>query len=138
MVLELTLLGVNLADISRLQLILAQLGLFLDALLIALGKEDKLLHALHIVLTFLVEVTHVQCFGPYVLVEVHQHVLLQPCLAVIDCNAVVVAVEAVNESLNRGLVEVTQVGRRLAGLLAHNHGLRLDKTERINDDLALH
>lgn len=134
----LTLLRVDLADISRLQLILAQLSLLLDTLLIALRKENKLLHTLHVVLTLLVEVTHVQGLGPYVLVEVHQHVLLQSCLAVIDRNAVVVAVEAVNESLNRRLVEVTQVGRGLAGLLAHDHGLRLDETERINDDLTLH
>lgn len=71
------------------------------------------------------------------LVQVHQHVLLETGLAVVDGNAVVVAVEAVDEGLNGRLVQMTQVGCCLAGLLAHDDGLWLDKTEGINDDLAL-
>ena len=46
-------------------------------------------------------------------------------------------VEAVNKRLDGGFVQVAQVGRALAGLLAHHEGLRVDQTERINDDLAL-
>lgn len=97
---RLTLLGIDFANISRLQLILAQLRFFLDSLLVALCEMNKLLHAFHVVLTLLVEVFHLQCLSPYVLVKVHQHVFFQSCLAVIDCNAVVVTVEAVDESLN--------------------------------------
>ena len=47
------------------------------------------------------------------------------------------SVEAVDQSLNGGLVEVTQVTRALAGLLAHHEKLRVDESEGVNDDLAL-
>jgi hypothetical protein len=48
-----------------------------------------------------------------------------------------VAVQAVDEGLDRGLVEVTDVGGGLAGLVAHHEGLRVDEAEGIDDDLAL-
>lgn len=135
---QLTFLGIDLANISCLKLVLGQLSLLLDPLLVSLCKENKLFHLFHVVLTLLVEVTHFQGFGPYMLVEVHQHVLFQSGLAVINRNAVVVSVETVNQSLNGRLVEVTQVGSCLARLLAHDHRLGLDETECINDNLALH
>lgn len=133
-----TLLGINLANISCLQLILAQLGLFLHALLIALCEGDELFHLVDIVMTFLVEVVHLQSLSPHMLVQVHQHVFLQPCLSVINCNAVVVTVQTVNQSLDRGFVQVAQVGCRLTRFLAHDDSLRLDETEGVNDNLALH
>lgn len=42
-----------------------------------------------------------------------------------------------DERLNRGLVEVANVGRGLAGLVAHHEGLRVDEAEGIDDDFAL-
>lgn len=71
------------------------------------------------------------------LVQVHQHVLLEGRLAVVDADRVVVAVEAVDEGLDRGLVEVADVGRGLAGLVAHHERLRVDEAEGVDDDLAL-
>lgn len=134
---KLTLLGVDLADVSGLKLVLGERGLLLDPLLVTLGEADELLHALNVVLSLLVEVLHLQRLRPDVLVQVHQHVLLETGLAVVDGNAVVVAVETVDEGLNGRLVQMTQVGCCLAGLLAHDDGLWLDETEGINDDLAL-
>lgn len=133
-----TLLGVDLADISCLQLILSQFRLFLHPLLVALSKADELLHLLYIVMTVLMEVIHLQSLSPDMLVQIHKHVLLQACLAVVDSNAIIVTVETVDQSLNRGLVQVTQVGGCLARLLAHDNSLWLDKAESINDNLALH
>lgn len=133
-----TLLGVNLAHISCLQLILAQLGLFLHPLLIALGKADELLHLVHVVLAFLVEIVHLEGLGPHMLVQIHQHVLLQPRLPIVDRDAVVVAVETVDESLDRGFVQVAQVRGCLPWFLAHHDRLGLNETESINDNLALH
>jgi len=49
-----------------------------------------------------------------------------------------VSVETVNKRLNRRLVQVAQVGRALAGLLAEHEGLGVDQAEGVNDDLALH
>jgi hypothetical protein len=48
-----------------------------------------------------------------------------------------VSVEAVDEGLDRGLVQVTDVGCSLAGFLAHHEGLRVDEAEGIDDDFAL-
>lgn len=69
--------------------------------------------------------------------EVHQHVLLEGRLAVVDADGVVVSVEAVDQGLDGGLVEVAQVGCALARLLAKHEGLRVDQAEGIDDDLAL-
>lgn len=95
-----TLLGVDLADVSCLQLILGQLCLFLHPLLVALGKADELLHLLHVVMTVFVEVVHLQSLSPHVFVQVHQHILLQAGLSVVDSNAIVVTVQAVNKGLD--------------------------------------
>lgn len=133
----LTFLRIHLSDISRLELVLAQHCLFLDSLLVTLSKTDQLLHTIDVVLALIVEVVHLQCLGPYLLVQVHQHVLLKPCLAVVDSDAVVVTVQAVDEGLNRRLIQMTQVGCCLPGLLAHDDGLGLNESEGINDDLAL-
>lgn len=70
------------------------------------------------------------------LVQVHQHVLLQLGHAVVDGNAVVVSVEAVDECLDRWLVEVTDVRGRLTWLLACHESLWVDEAESIDDDLA--
>jgi hypothetical protein len=134
---ERTLLGVDLADVARLELVLGQLRLLLDALLVALCQCDELLQAILIPLALDVEVVHLQGLGPDVLVQVHQHVLLQRRLAVVDADRVVVAVEAVDEGLDGGLVEVADVGGGLAGLVAHHERLRVDEAEGVDDDLAL-
>lgn len=47
------------------------------------------------------------------------------------------AVKSVDEGLDRGLVEVTQVRCGLTRFLAEHEGLRIDETEGVNDDLAL-
>lgn len=42
-----------------------------------------------------------------------------------------------DESLDRGLVQVAQVAGALTRLLAHHQELRVDQSERIDDDFAL-
>ena len=69
--------------------------------------------------------------------KVHQHVLFECGLSVVDANAVVMSVEAVDKGLNRRLIQVTQVGSTLAWLLPEHKRLRVDKSEGIDDDLAL-
>lgn len=133
-----TLLGVNLSDVACLQLVLGQLCLLLDSLLVPLGECDQLLQPVLISLALDVEVVHLQRFCPDVLVQVHEHVLFQRRLSVVDADRVVVAVEAVDEGLDGGLVEVADVGRGLTGFVAHHEGLWVDEAEGINDDLALY
>ena len=67
-----------------------------------------------------------------------QHPLLQRVLAVVDGDRVVVPVEAVDEGLDRGFVQVPQIGRRLPRLLPQHHGLRVDEPERVDHDFAAH
>ncbi len=71
------------------------------------------------------------------LVQVHEHVLLEARLAVVDADAVVVPVEAVDERLDGRLVQVAHVRRRLPRLLAHDERVRADEAKGVDDDLAL-
>ena len=52
--------------------------------------------------------------------EIHQHGLLKLCLAIVDCNGVVVPVEAMDERLYAGLLEVAQHAGCLPRLLPQN------------------
>ena len=133
-----TLLGVDLSDVARLQLVLGQLCLLLDPLLVAFCQCDQLLQSVLIPLALDVEVVHLQRFCPDLLVQVHEHVLLQGRLSVVDADRVVVTVEPVDEGLNGGLVEVADVGCGLAGFVAHHERLWVDEAEGIDDDLALY
>lgn len=47
------------------------------------------------------------------------------------------AIETVDKSLNRRLVEVTNIRGGLARLVAHHEGLGVDEAEGIDDDLTL-
>lgn len=46
-------------------------------------------------------------------------------------------VETVDKRLDRGLVQVTQIGCCLAGFVTHHECLWVDKAESIDDDFAL-
>ena len=61
-------------------------------------------------LTMFLVISESETVHPGLLVEVHQHPLFQLVLAVVDGDGVVVAVEAVDQSLDRRLLEVTQHG----------------------------
>jgi hypothetical protein len=89
------------------------------------------------VLAFVSEVRHLEGLCPDGLVQVHEHVLLEGGLAVANAYRVIVSVEAVNQSLDRGLVEVSNVGCGLPGFLSEHECLRVDEAEGVNDDLAL-
>lgn len=47
------------------------------------------------------------------------------------------SVKTMNKRLNRRLVQVAQVRRALSRFLSQHQGLRVDKAECIDDDLAL-
>ena len=67
--------------------------------------------------------------GPYLLFEL--------VLAVVNDDGVVVAVEAVDEGLDGGLVQVPDVGGGLPGLLVQEHELRVNGPEGVDHHLAL-
>lgn len=68
--------------------------------------------------------------------QVHEHRFFEGSLAVANADAVVVAVQAVDEGLNGRFVQVAQVGGGLAGFLPKHEGLRVDEAEGIDDDFA--
>jgi hypothetical protein len=55
--------------------------------------------------------------------------------AVVDGDGVVVAVETVNQRLNRRFVQMTQVRGGLSRLLVQRDRLRVDRSERVNHNL---
>lgn len=71
-------------------------------------------------------------------VQIHQHILLQPRLSIIDPNAVIVPVETVDEGLDGGFVEVTEVGGALPRFLTEHERLRIDEAEGVDDDFSFH
>lgn len=70
--------------------------------------------------------------------QIHQHCLFQLGLAVIDSNRVIVAVQSMNQCLDRRLVNVSDVGCCLPWLPTRKYSLGVDETEGINDYLAFH
>mmetsp|Transcript_46170 Transcript_46170/g.143021 ORF Transcript_46170/g.143021 Transcript_46170/m.143021 type:complete len:272 (+) Transcript_46170:250-1065(+) len=85
----------------------------------------------------LLEAVELQAVLPLLPAQVQQHLLLQVVLPVVDGDGVVVPVQAVDERRDRRLVEVPDVGGRLAGLLAKHQHLVVDEPEAVDDDLTL-
>ena len=71
------------------------------------------------------------------LVQVHQHIFFEGGLAIVDSYALVMSVEAVNQSLNGWLVEMTEIGSALARFLAEHERLWIYEAERIDYDFSL-
>lgn len=69
--------------------------------------------------------------------EVHQHVLLQVSLSVVDGNRVVMSVQAMDEGLNGRFVKMSQIRSCLTRLLSKHQRLRVDEPEGVNDDFTL-
>ena len=73
------------------------------------SRDNKSGHTTNLVkLTMVLVVDQGESVNPRLLVEVHQHPLLQLVLAIVDGDGVVVPVEAVDKGLNGRLLEVTQ------------------------------
>ena len=60
------------------------------------------------------------------------HLLLELVFPVVDGDGVVVPVEAMDEGLDRGLLQMAQVGGGLAWLLSQHHHVWVDQSEGIN------
>ena len=69
--------------------------------------------------------------------KIHQHVLFKAGLSVVDCKTVIMAVQAVDQGLNRRFIEVAQVRCGLARFLSEHDCLRIDQSESINDNFTL-
>ena len=69
--------------------------------------------------------------------QIHEHGLFQFRLSVVNGDRVIVAVKSMDQGLDRGLIDMTNIGRCLSGLLACQNGLLADEAESIDDHLPL-
>mmetsp|Transcript_16222 Transcript_16222/g.26568 ORF Transcript_16222/g.26568 Transcript_16222/m.26568 type:complete len:280 (-) Transcript_16222:40-879(-) len=129
------LLGVQLSDVGDQELLLGEPLLILDHLLVVLGELTQGLDGVFVVGFLLGKVVEDETISPVLLVQVEKHLLLELVLAVTDADRVVIAVETMDQGLDGGLVEVTDVGSGLTGFT--DGELWADGTEGINDDLSL-
>ena len=86
----------------------------------------------------ILEVSQCQALRPISLVQVHEHTLLKFSLSVVDCDRIIVPVQAVYECLDGRLVDMSDVGRRLAGFLPGNDSLGLNQAECVDNNFAFH
>lgn len=70
--------------------------------------------------------------------QIEQHLLFQLVLLVIDVDGVIVAIEIVDQRLDGGFAQVTQVAGGLARRRAHHQKLRIDGAEGVDHNFALH
>ena len=87
-------------------------------------------------LAMVVIIAKLKPINPGFLMKIIQHLLLQFVLAVVNTNRVVVTIQTVYQSLNRGSLQMTQIRSCLSWLLAQNHHVGVDQAESINDHLA--
>lgn len=111
--------------------------LLLDGLVVGLGEVEHSGDGFLVVLRVELKIGDGERVHPLFLVQVEEHFLLEFVLLVGDGDGVVLTVEAVDERLDGGLVEVADVGGGLARLLPQHVGLREDEAEGVDDDLAL-
>ena len=84
------------------------------------------------------EVAEGETLCPVPLVKVHQHCLLELRFPVVNRDRIVVPVEAMDERLDGGLVDMPDIRRRLTRLKPlQDHG-GIDQSEGVDHDLALH
>lgn len=69
--------------------------------------------------------------------QIHEHRLLKFCLAVVDCNRVVMTVQTMDKGLNGRFVDVANVRRCLTGFSTRDNGVRVDQSEGVDYDFAL-
>mmetsp|Transcript_33752 Transcript_33752/g.60745 ORF Transcript_33752/g.60745 Transcript_33752/m.60745 type:complete len:228 (+) Transcript_33752:240-923(+) len=132
------LLRINLPHILH-QNLLRRLPLLLHYPIIIILRQFQ--HAIHnalVLLLVFLESIHGKTRCPIPLVQIHQHLFLQFVLAVVNHDGIVVSIEAVDECLDGGFVEMTNVRRSLSRFLPQHHELRVNKAKTVDDDLPLH
>lgn len=70
--------------------------------------------------------------------QVHQHRLFKVRLAVIHHDRIIVPIQPMDEGLDARFVDLSDIRRRLPGLLASKDGLWTDETESVNHNFTLH
>lgn len=83
------------------------------------------------------EVLQLQSFSPIPLMQIHQHGLLELRLPIRHSDRVVMPVQAMDKSLDAGLVDMSDIRSRLSRFLTHDDTVGVDESEGVNHDFAL-
>jgi hypothetical protein len=130
-------LGVRLSNIVNHDLFITFSLFLFDAFVVRFAPFQHLVDLLLGGLSMLFEWLHGQTVRPMPLVEVHEHLLFQFILAVVNDNAVVMTVQAMDECLDRRLLQMANIAGRLTRLVTEHHQLWIDQAKAVNDDFAL-
>ena len=135
------LLGIYFANIHDLHFLLRATFLFLHTAAVVLGQTAQTGQQIRHLLLMLLVLAHLQPCGPVLLVQIHEHLLLQIVLPPVDHQRVVVSVQAVDAGLDGRLLQEADVGSRLSRLCVYSHHqlvLPSDHAECVNDHFSLH
>lgn len=131
-------LRVHLSDTAHDELLRRLLRLLLDPLIVRLCQLGEALQSVHILLLLVCVCIHFQTVRPAALVQVQKHLLLTLILAIVDCDGVVMLVEATHESHSTRVVQMADVGGSLSWLHSTHHDSLLDAAESVDDNFAFY
>ena len=130
--------GVHLSYTAHNELACRLLSFFLDPLVVLFSKFRKVLECLNVGLMLCSVLVHLETIRPVALVEVEEHLLLALVLSVVNCDRVVVLVEAVLELVVGGARNMADVRGSLSRFCPHQNGLLVNAAESINHNLSFH
>mmetsp|Transcript_24751 Transcript_24751/g.57698 ORF Transcript_24751/g.57698 Transcript_24751/m.57698 type:complete len:266 (-) Transcript_24751:471-1268(-) len=110
--------------------------LLLDPFIVILGEFQHFLHQFFGGLLMGFKAIDCEARSPIAFMQVHQHLFFQFVLTIINDNRIIMSVEAMNQSLNRRFLQMTNIGRGLSWLLSQHHQLGIDQAKAINHHLA--
>ena len=87
-------------------------------------------------LTVLIVIHEREVVIPGLFIQIHEHPLLKLIVPAIDNDGIVVPVEAVDQGLDGGSLQMTHHGIGLAGPYAHHQQFLIDQSERIHHYFA--
>mmetsp|Transcript_10239 Transcript_10239/g.21461 ORF Transcript_10239/g.21461 Transcript_10239/m.21461 type:complete len:286 (+) Transcript_10239:190-1047(+) len=131
------LLRINLPNILH-QNFLRTLPLLLDnPIIIILRQTQHFIHNGLIVLLMIFKPLHRKPRRPILLIQIHEHLLLQLILPVINHNRIIMPIQPMNQCLNRRFMQMPNIRGSLPRLLPQHHQLGINQPKTIDDHLPL-
>ena len=112
------LLGINLSQIVHHYLFVCLPLLLLHPLVVLLGECQHLIDRTLIQHLMIFKILYHQPICLIMLVQVHEHLLFQFILPIVNDDAIVMLVESMYDCVDVGLVQMSNVGGRLLWLLS--------------------
>mmetsp|Transcript_37370 Transcript_37370/g.45064 ORF Transcript_37370/g.45064 Transcript_37370/m.45064 type:complete len:277 (-) Transcript_37370:411-1241(-) len=132
------LLRINLPNIVHHDLLRRLALLLLHPRIIILRQFPHLFHNILITPLQRLKILHGQPIGPIPLVQIHEHLLLQLLLPIINHDGIIMTIQSVDQRLNAGFVQMPDIAGGLSRFLPQHHQLRIDQSKTINHNFPLH